>query len=49
MSVSSDIISITKEKCITDCGSEGVERAATCFVHLVEEVSAIYCQGYCLY
>ena len=49
LSVSSDIIGITKEKYITDCGSEGVEGTATCFVQFVEEGNTVYWHGYSLY
>ena len=49
LSLSSDILGITKEKCITDCSSEGVETTAKCFVQFVEVGTTIYRRGYCLY
>jgi hypothetical protein len=49
LSMSSDIIGITKEKCTTDSNSEGVETTAKCFVQFVEERTTIYWHVYCSY
>jgi hypothetical protein len=39
---------ITKEKCINDCSSEGVEMTAKGYVQYVEEGTTVYWNVYCL-